>query len=184
MKRLTLSRTFATLGVCFVIGTAGIIYLNSCGKSDPDVVIDVSYLDTAGATLNGFISGYTPPIKSKLVVPDYITIIRNYAFEDQRNIVKLDLENVISIGSYAFSGCTGFTGALNIPNSVTYISVYAFSNCSGITSISASYATLLSNFFSGTSFADMASSGTVTNAGSVSSADLLAFLKTSGLPGG
>ena len=38
---------------------------------------------------------------------------------------------VITIGSYAFNGCTGITGSLVIPNSVTSIDQYAFYGCTG-----------------------------------------------------
>lgn len=43
-------------------------------------------------------------------------------------------ESVTSIGSYAFSGCSGLTSDI-IPNNVTYIREGAFSGCSGLTSI-------------------------------------------------
>ncbi len=42
--------------------------------------------------------------------------------------------SVTSIGSYAFSGCTGLT-SIEIPDSVTSIGDYAFSDCTGLTSI-------------------------------------------------
>ena len=41
---------------------------------------------------------------------------------------------VISIGAYAFYGCTGLT-SIEIPNSVTGIGYSAFSNCTGLTGI-------------------------------------------------
>ena len=40
-----------------------------------------------------------------------------------------------SIGESAFSDCSGLTGELIIPNSVTEIGDYAFSDCSGLTSV-------------------------------------------------
>lgn len=39
--------------------------------------------------------------------------------------------SVTIIGDNAFSGCSGFTGSLTIPNSVTLIEVAAFRNCTG-----------------------------------------------------
>ena len=42
--------------------------------------------------------------------------------------------SVTSIGSWAFTGCSGLTSVI-IPNSVTSIGEYAFYNCSGLTSV-------------------------------------------------
>ncbi|MBP3739160.1 MAG: leucine-rich repeat domain-containing protein [Muribaculaceae bacterium] len=42
-------------------------------------------------------------------------------------------DGIKGIAYYAFEGCSGFTGSLNIPNSVTDIGNYAFSGCSGFT---------------------------------------------------
>ena len=44
-------------------------------------------------------------------------------------------DSVTSIGDYAFSGCSGLTGALTIPDSVTSIGRSAFASCSGLTSV-------------------------------------------------
>ncbi len=43
--------------------------------------------------------------------------------------------SVTAIGGYAFSGCTGLTGALTIPNQITVIGANAYSGCSGLTSV-------------------------------------------------
>lgn len=41
--------------------------------------------------------------------------------------------SVTAIGNYAFEYCSGFTGALTIPNSVTTIGEYTFCGCSKLT---------------------------------------------------
>ena len=70
-----------------------------------------------------------------LVIPNNVVTIGAYAFSDCSGITSLTIPNsVTSIGDYAFSNCSGIT-SLTIPNSVTSIGNYAFSNCSGITSL-------------------------------------------------
>ncbi|MBO7618767.1 MAG: leucine-rich repeat protein [Bacteroidales bacterium] len=64
-----------------------------------------------------------------------LSSISNYAFRDcsgLSGLLKLP-NSVTSIGYYAFSGCSGFTGDLTIPNSVTTIGESAFEGCSGFT---------------------------------------------------
>ena len=51
----------------------------------------------------------------------------------KNSVIPVD-GSVTSIGSYAFSGCSGLTST-TIPNSVTLISYTAFSGCRGLTSI-------------------------------------------------
>ena len=43
--------------------------------------------------------------------------------------------SVTNIGSYAFFGCSRFTGELKIPNTVTNIGSYAFYNCTNLEKI-------------------------------------------------
>ena len=71
-----------------------------------------------------------------LVIPETISEINDRAFNNATCLTSVYFPNVItSIGSEAFSGCSGLTGDLIIPNSVTSIGKSAFSNCAGITSV-------------------------------------------------
>lgn len=95
---------------------------------------------------------------TSIAIPNEITSIGNYTFEDCRSLITVVLHNgVTSIGSHAFDGCTGlvsinipegvtsiedctFSGCssltmITIPNSLTSIGTSAFSNCEGLTSI-------------------------------------------------
>ncbi len=62
--------------------------------------------------------------------------IADNAFKNCTNIVSVSIgDNVTSIGSCAFQGCTALDGKLIIPNGVTTIGQRAFYNCSGIDSL-------------------------------------------------
>ncbi len=65
------------------------------------------------------IRGYRGEAKGKLVIP-----------------AKIDDIPVEVISEGSFSGCSGFTGSLVIPEGVTFVNDYAFRDCSGLESIS------------------------------------------------
>ena len=68
-------------------------------------------------------------------IPNSVTSIGSYAFSGCTGLTSIDIPNsVTSIGSYAFRECSCLT-SIDIPNSVTSIGVSAFSGCSGLTSI-------------------------------------------------
>ena len=51
-----------------------------------------------------------------------------------KNITTVVLPlNIKTIGNYAFGGCSGLIGSLNLPNELTKIDSYAFSDCSSLT---------------------------------------------------
>ena len=66
-----------------------------------------------------------------------VTAIAQSAFDGCSGFTgSLNIPNsVTSIGDYAFLYCSGFTGSLTIPNSVTSIGEGAFERCSGFTSV-------------------------------------------------
>jgi hypothetical protein len=79
--------------------------------------------------------------------------IANYAFDGCTNFTSLSLPGtLLSIGTGAFAGCTGFMGELVIPNSVTTIGSGAFNNCTGFTgtlTVPPLVTTIQSNAFGG-----------------------------------
>ena len=101
--------------------------------------VEITYPGTSA----GSWSGYTKPT-GNIILPSSVTYngvtysvkwIRQYAFSNCSGLTgSLTIpSSVTSIGSYAFNGCSGFTGTLTIPNSLTEIDQGAFINCSGFT---------------------------------------------------
>ena len=68
-------------------------------------------------------------------IPDSVTSIGDYAFEDCTGVTNVTMDNsVIYIGMGAFWGCNGLT-TVAIPNNVTSIGQSAFGYCSGLTNV-------------------------------------------------
>ena len=74
-------------------------------------------------------------VDKQYVIPNSVTSIGNYAFEDCSNLTSIDIpSSVTSIGNSAFAGCSSLT-SIEIPEGVTSIGEYAFYNCRSLTSI-------------------------------------------------
>ena len=111
------------------------IYYNVLSYTDKTVA--VSYRGTSS-------SHYSNEYTGSIVIPESVTYdattysvtsIGSSAFSGCTGLTSIEIPNsVTSIGGSAFSGCTGLT-SIEIPNSVTSIGKWAFSNCSGLTSI-------------------------------------------------
>ena len=71
----------------------------------------------------------------KIEIGNSVTTIGSYAFSRCSGLTEVIIpSSVTAIGNGAFSNCSGLTSVI-IPNSVTSIGAFAFSNCSGLTSV-------------------------------------------------
>lgn len=100
---------------------------------------NITSLDLGGATVendaipSGALSWKTS--LNEFVFPQNIKSIGSYAFQGCSGLTG-DLKipkGVTTIYDSAFSGCSGFKGSLTIPEGVTTIGYSAFYNCSGLT---------------------------------------------------
>ncbi|MBR3492991.1 MAG: leucine-rich repeat domain-containing protein, partial [Bacteroidales bacterium] len=119
-----------------------------------------------------------------LTIGNTVTTIGSGAFSWCSGLTgSLTIGNsVTEIGSYAFSGCSGLTGGLTIGNSVTEIGSYAFSSCSGLTgslTIPNSVTTISDNAFYGCN----GFTGSLTIPNSVTMIGVGAFSNCSGFTG-
>ena len=81
---------------------------------------------------------------SALVVPAscngrYVSSVYNYAFEDNTSITAIDFSQASrffdSIGMKSFVNCTGLSGTLSLPASITSLGHGAFQGCTNITEL-------------------------------------------------
>ena len=96
-----------------VCSTGQTLYYNIIDATNHYVAI------TFPGTVNNWYEGYTKPTGN-------ITLPSSVTYDGATYTVK-------EIDWYAFYNCSGLTGSLVIPNSVTLIDYYAFSGCSGFT---------------------------------------------------
>ena len=69
------------------------------------------------------------------IIPDDVTSIKEFAFNDCAGLTSIEIpDSITHIGRSSFSGCTGLTSMV-IPDSVTEIDDLAFYNCKNLTSV-------------------------------------------------
>ena len=150
-----------------------------CGETQTQPMIYIYYIYDGEA----IITGCYRAAAGNVVIPSAIdgcpvTSIGSYAFSGCTGLTGITIPNsVLSIGSYAFSDCTGLTG-ITIPNSVMSIGSYAFSGCTSLTSITIpdSVTNIKDNTFSGCTGLT-----SITIPGSVTSIEEYAFYGCTGL---
>jgi uncharacterized protein (DUF433 family) len=108
-----------------------------------------------------------------LVIPDTVTSIGSYAFNNVSNVLTSVIipDSVTSIGGYAFQQCTKLTSII-IPNSVTNIGEAAFYRCTSLTDITISTGITSIGFYV---FQECSSLTSVNIPNSVTSISLQAF---------
>ncbi len=78
---------------------------------------------------------FCPQGKTAYTVPDSVTGIYGYAFNDCAELLTVSIpDSVTALGQRAFSGCCSLTN-INIPAGMTNIADYAFQNCRSLTDI-------------------------------------------------
>ena len=84
---------------------------------------------------------------TEISIPNSITSIGSYAFSGCTGLTNINIQNSI-IGGNMFSGCTGLT-SITIPNSVTTIGYGAFSGCTELANVNIQNSIIGQNMFSG-----------------------------------
>jgi uncharacterized repeat protein (TIGR02543 family) len=139
------SRAFGQCnGLKTIIIGKGVTFMGSLSgaKSLIDIIVDNAntryasesgvLFDKAKTTLIEYPAGKT---ETSYTIPDSVTSIGSSAFSGCTGLENIIIaNNVTYIGDYAFSGCNELT-SITIPDSVTSIGSYAFSDCSGLTSV-------------------------------------------------
>ena len=78
---------------------------------------------------------YDTKIEGDLIIPNGVTSIGSHAFSGCSGLTSVTIpDSVTTIGEWAFLSCSGLT-SVTIPDSVTSISVGAFYDCRGLTNI-------------------------------------------------
>ena len=85
-----------------------------------------------GLCINGTIAVDCKPDATSITIPDSVTSIGDYAFEDCTSLTSITIpDSVTSIGYFAFYECSSLT-SITIPDSVTSIRNNAFRDCTSL----------------------------------------------------
>jgi hypothetical protein len=174
----TLPFSMAGVNTIRITGTAGqvIKFDNGGDKLKMEAIVQLG--DLGWTTLDSSFYGCINMTSPSLLIPNSVTSIGNYAFQDCSGLTSVTIPNsVTSIGNYAFQYCHGLT-SVTIPNSVTSIGISAFRDCHGLTSVTIPNSVTSTGI---STFRGCYGLTSVTIPNSVTSIELSAFRDCSGL---
>ena len=128
-----------------------VLLMLSCNKSNSPSDFEYIIISDNVITFVGYTGKNPDVIEDKLIIAGYVgerldvvipskiegkqvTIIGEYAFENNSLTSVTIINSTTEIGQYAFAGCTSLTN-INIPESATTINEGVFNGCSSLTSI-------------------------------------------------
>lgn len=100
-----------------------------------NVKTEMQIFDFASDTKSCTITSLKDETQTQITIPDYVTHIGSYAFDNDKNLTEIKLPNsVTSIGECAFRGCSGLTD-IKLPNNLSRIENSTFGLCSSLIGI-------------------------------------------------
>ena len=116
--------------VTWTLDSTGLLTISGKGE-----MASYTYDDGSGVTIKG--GPWKNQVRQvrKLIIQDSVTSIGSGAFSGCTGLTSVTIpDSVTSIGNYAFWNCTGLI-SVTIPDSVTSIGSSAFEGCTGLTSV-------------------------------------------------
>lgn len=104
-------------------------------------IIDIP---TGNPAVEAMLAGLVDGTATKVVLPENMTSIRNYAFYNNTKLSSFVAEGVTTCGTYAFYGCA-YVDTILMPN-VTTISSYAINGCRFLKTVDLSRVKTISSY--------------------------------------
>ena len=138
IESITIPKNVKTCGSRYSLNNGG--YGHDGALADCETLQEVVFEDGITVIPSYILAShsYTSYV-SKVIIPDSVTSIGDYAFFKNVNLNLTSLpKRVETIGHGAFGGCTKIENML-LPDSITSIGTSAFFNCTGLKSVSMEY---------------------------------------------